>query len=80
MWHCINFLAALLEGVCLQGHFGVGTKKTPCHSHLSKQEGLLGTKSGHLGLKKEDPEGVFLGLFPTVAPATHRTLSLLVHY
>ena len=23
----------------------------------TKQEGLLGTKSGHLGLKKEDPEG-----------------------
>ena len=30
LWHCSNFPAALLEGVCLQGHFGVGTKKNLC--------------------------------------------------
>ena len=41
MWHCINFSAALLEGVCLQGHFGVGTKKTPCQSHLNQTGGTF---------------------------------------
>ena len=54
---------ALLEGVCLQGLFGVGTKKSPCQSHVNQTGGLLGTKCGHLGLKKEDPEGESFGDF-----------------
>ena len=55
-------------------------EKVPLRDFLTKQEGLLGTKSCFLGLNEEGSQGEsFLGLFqqcPSLHPLPRRTMVL----
>ena len=78
---CLNFM----QGVFVSRDFLVqGLEKVPLRDFLTKQEGLLGTKTCFLGLNEEDSQGEsFLGLFqqcPSMHPLDRHPMVLFDCY